>query len=234
MPEVMNTCPQCGNQIEAAYQVCPNCGAQQPRLGFVGKLRNGAGALLATRQTHPKQWMIGGGVAAVVVIGAVVWFGGFLGPSSRDICLASLNQAKDFGVISPSATLASSSAKTTDVKNRRQCTAQVDGDTFTILTDLKSEDAEHKKCTDIKKQKSCVAIYSVARSDGMTTYQVREIPPDETDEALAAETPPPAAPGATPAEAPADSSGLDGETAVDNSSAPAQSAPPAQQQPPQQ
>lgn len=231
MPEATNTCPSCGNQIEAAYQECPNCGAQQRQLGFVGKLQNAVGGLLATTKTNPKPWMIGGGGVAVAAIAAIVVFGGFLGPSSKDICMASLNQARDFGVLSPSATLASSSAKSTDVKDRKQCTAKVGDDTYTLLADLKAEDATHKKCKDLKKQAGCVALYSVVRSDGVMSYQVREIPPGETDEALAAESPP-AVPGATPAAAGAEPSGLDTDTAVDNSTgmqtAPAQT-PPQQQ-----
>jgi hypothetical protein len=182
-------------------------------------------AILATSKTHPTYWYAGGGGVAVVAIAAIVFFGGFFGPSGRDICTAALTQAKDYGVISPSATLASTSAKSTDVKARRQCTAQADSDTFTILADIKTETADHKKCKDMKTP-GCVAIYSVARSDGMTTYQVREIPPGETDEALAAsqpQVPPP--PGAAPA-ADSDAGGLDSETTTDNSSA--ASSPPAQ------
>lgn len=235
MPEETNTCPSCGNQIEAAYQECPNCGARQRQLGFVGKFKNGLGGFLGTTKTNPMPWMIGGGVVGVAAIAAAVVFSGLLGPSGKDICMASLNQARDFGVLSPSATLASNTAKSADVKNRKQCSVQADGETFTLLADVKSEDAAHKTCKDFKKQPGCVALYSVARSDGMTTYQVREIPPDETDEALAAQSPPPpAAPGAAPGAA-ADSGGIDSETAVDNTGnmqggAPAQTPPPAPQQ----
>lgn len=233
MPEATNTCPSCGTQIDSAYQACPQCGAQQRQLGLFGKLQNAAGGLLATAKTNPKPWMIGGGAVAVAAIAAVVVFGGFFGPSGKDICTATLNQARDFGVISPSASLADSSAKSTEVKDRRQCTAKVGDDVYTLLVDLKAEDATHKKCKDFKKQAGCVALYSVVRSDGMMSYQVREIPPDETDEALAAQNPPPAAPGAAPGAA-AEPSGLDTDTAVDNSSglqsSPAQTPPPAPQQ----
>ncbi len=186
-------------------------------------------AILATTQSHRTYWFAGGGVVAVAAIAAIVVFGGFLGPSGKDICMASLNQAREFGVISPNATLASSSAKSTDVKNRKQCSVQADGETFTLLADVKTEDAVQKKCKDFKKQSGCVALYSVARSDGMTTYQVREMPPDETDEALAAQSPPPPAPGAAAPAAAADAGGLDTDTAVDNTgAAPAQTPPPQQ------
>jgi len=189
--------------------------------------------LLATAKTNKLVWA-GGGVIVVAAVAAGLYFGGVFGPSGRDICMASLQQAKDYGVISPSADLASTSAKSTDVKNRKSCSASASGETFTLLTDIKTEDSAHKPCKDFKKQNSCVALYSVARTDGMTTYQVRNIPPGETDEALAANAPPPdqAAPGQA---APADgqqSGGLDTETAVDNS-APGQQGP-AQQAPAQQ
>jgi len=187
-------------------------------------------ALLATIQTHKTYWIGGGSAVAVVAIAAGLYFGGVFGPSGRDICLATLTQARDFGVISPSAELASISAKSTDVKGRKSCTANAGGETYTLLADIKTEDAAHKKCKDLKKQNSCVALYSVARTDGMTTFQVREIPPGETDEALAANSPPPpppeqgAAPGQAAPAAQTDSGGLDTDTAVDNT-APAQRAP---------
>ena len=179
-------------------------------------------ALLATLQTHKPYWIGGGSAVAVVALALGLYFGGVFGPSGRDICMATLTQARDFGVIAPSAELASSSAKSTDVKGRKSCTASAGGETFTLLVDLKTEDAAHKKCKDLKKQNSCVALYSVARADGMTTYQVREIPPGETDEALAASEPPPPArsqaPGqAAPASATEAAPGMDTETAVDNS-----------------
>ena len=186
-------------------------------------------AILATVQTHKAYWIGAVAAVAVVVTGAALYFSGVFGPSGRDICFATLTQARDFGVISPSAELASTSAKSTDVKGRKSCTATAGGETFTLLVNLKTEDAAHKKCKDLKKQNSCVALYSVARSDGMTTYQIREIPPGETDEALAASEPPPRAPG-QPAQATATEQGpLEAETAVDNS-APAQQAPQAPQQ----
>ena len=176
-------------------------------------------AILATVQTHKAYWIGGVAAVAVVVTGAALYFSGVFGPSGRDICFATLTQARDFGVISPSAELASTSAKSTDVKGRKSCTATAGGETFTLLVNLKTEDAAHKKCKDLKKQNTCVALYSVARSDGLTTYQMREIPPGETDEALAASEPPPPAPG-QPGQAAATEQGpLEADTAVDNSAA---------------
>lgn len=228
----MITCPQCGNQLEPGTVTCPACGTPQAKPGFMGMVQGVVSGVLATTKTNPKAWMIGGGVGAVAAIVAVLFLTGVFGPSGKAICTAALDQAKDYGVISPSATLASNSAKSTDVKNRKSCTAQVDSDTFILQADLKTEATDKKPCKDMK-QPGCVALYSVARSDGVTTYQVRQIPPDETDEALAAsegqQVPPP--PGAAPPSG-SDAGAIDTETATDNSaagSAPAQSAPPSDQ-----
>jgi hypothetical protein len=188
---------------------------------MLAKLQPTIDAILATTKTHKWYWVGGGSAAGVALIAVILVFGGILGPSGKQICTATLSQAKDFGVISPSASLASNSAKSTGVADRRACTAQVGEETYTLLVDLKAVDREQRKCRELK-QPGCVALYSVARSDGMTTYQVREIPPDETDEAIAAKE------GA--AKPPAintgggDSGDLDSETAVDNSAgmAPAQ------------
>lgn len=176
----------------------------------------------------------GGGVVAVAAIGAGLYFGGVFGFSGRDICLATLTQAKDFGVIAQDASLASDSAKSTDKKGRKACTAAAGSDTYTLLVDLKKEDKDNKRCKDLKKQNSCVALYSVARADGMTSYQVREIPPGESDEAVAANEPKPQAQQPADGSVPVDgqTSALDADTAVDNSAsmhqgqqAPAQPAP---------
>lgn len=225
MPETTNTCPKCGNQLEAGAATCPACGTPQAKSGIAGAFQGLVAAVVETMRTHPRHWMIGGGLVGAVAVVAVVMFGGFLGFGDRAICTATLTQAKDFGVISPSADLNSTSAKSTDVKNRRQCSAKVGDEIYTLTVDLKSVDGAKKKCTDLKKQNSCVALYSVVRADGMTTYQVREIPPDQTDEALAAESQQQAqqAPGG-PAQGAAppstgDAGGLDSETAVDNSGA---------------
>ncbi len=182
-----------------------------------------AEAVKASIKTHKWWWAGGGGALLAAVIAAVVVFGGFLGPSGKTVCTVGLQQAKDFGVISPSATLAGTSAESTDVKDRKKCSAQVGEEVFVIQADIKTEDSEHKKCRDYDKQSGCIMVYSVARTNGMTTYQVREIPPDETDEAIeAAEKQAAESGGGGPAGAPAagasDSGAIDTETAVDNSS----------------
>ena len=181
--------------------------------------------ILSTTKTH--KWYWAGGGALVVAALAVLFFLGVFGPGGKAICTAALTQAKDFGVISPSATLSSNSAESTDVKNRRKCSAQADNNSYSLAADLQAEDAQHNKCTDFNKQPDCVKLYSVARSDGMTTYQVREIPPNETDEALLGGSPPPAqspdanaSPDASPNSGASDTGGFDAPTAVDNGSAP--------------
>ena len=182
---------------------------------LLAKLQPALEKTLATTRTHRWYWIGGGSAVVAAAAAAVVVFGGFLGPSGKQICTASLTMAKDYGVISPAAELASNSAKSTDVEKRRQCTAQVGEDKFNLLVDLKAEDNGHKKCRDPGKQAGCVVLYKVARSDGMTTYLVREIPPDETDEAIAAREGGPKLPSSNAA---SDAGGgFDTDTAVDNS-----------------
>ncbi len=243
MSDTTDFCSNCGTNLEPTATACPSCGA--PVHGApAAPSPKGLSAIVAFAKAKPGTW-IGGAVVVVGVVAFVV-LGGMFGPSGKAICTASLDQARAFGVISPSAVLDSSSAKSTDVKNRKSCVAKAGDDSFTLVADIKSEDAAHRKCRDYVKQSGCIALYSVARSDGMTTYQVREIPPGETDEALANEgvlgTPPAPNPaqqnGAAPNAVPAgdQGAGLDTETAVDNSGG--MQGPPAQQQavppPPQQ
>jgi hypothetical protein len=254
VPEATKFCPQCGNELAAASVFCPHCGTRQPQLTEVqhevqqaeaqhtvvyraepepagpSGFQRTMDSILATTQTH-KWWWVGGagGLVAVALI-AIVVFGGFLGPSGKAICTATLKQAQDFGVLSPGATLASSSAKSTNVEGRRSCTAQSGDDTYTLQVDVKNEDTEHKKCKDFDKQSDCLKLYSVARTDGMTTYQVREIPPDQTDEAiLAGEGQNAPAPPAGSNSGASESSGFEAPTSVDNGtgtqSEPSQAAP---------
>jgi uncharacterized Zn finger protein (UPF0148 family) len=241
-------CPSCGNELAAGSAFCPHCGTKQEpaveqfeeqqmaEVPVEAPAANGfqdiIDKVLATTTTHKWWWVGGGSGALVVVVLAVLFFTGVFGPSGAAICKATLAQAKDFGVISQSASLASNSAKSTDVDGRKQCSADAGSENFVLLVDVKNEDAEHKTCKDFAKQADCIKLYSVARSDGMTTYQVREIPPDQTDEAVLAAQGQGAAPGATPAAGggqagPPESGGFDAPTAVDNgaNAAPDQTAP---------
>ena len=244
MSEATTVCTHCGNQIAPDAAACPHCGASlaaaaapdaPAQQDSVGGIQAALSALLATTKTHKWYWVGGGGGALVVAVLAVLFFAGVFGPGGKAICVASLQQAKDFGVISPSATLASNSAESTDVAGRKKCTASADSDSYVLQADVKDEDAAHKKCTDYAKQADCLKLYSVARSDGMTTYQVREIPPDETDAAILAGegqagAAPPAAGGGNAA---SDAGGFDAPTSVDNGGNP-QAAPDQEQAPPQQ
>lgn len=242
MSEATKICSQCGKELATDSVFCPHCGAKQTAAESVAPPEPIAAApveppppnryqemldrVLATTKTHKWYWAGGGGGVVVVAVLAILFFTGVFGLSGKAICTATLTQAKDFGVISPSATLSSNSAKSTDVDGRRQCAAEAGGDSYVLLVDVKNEDLEHKKCKDFAKQADCLKLYSVARTDGMTTYQVREIPPGETDEALLGSQ------GAAPAEAAAanadggGSDALDAQTAVDNGgAAPDQSTP---------
>jgi hypothetical protein len=132
-------------------------------------------AILASTKTH-KWWWAGGGGAAVVAIAAVVIvFGGFFGPNGKAICTVALEHARDYGVIPSTASLANADAKSTDVSNRRLCTAVADGSDYNLTVDI--------TCKDMK-NKDCVALYSVQRADGLSTYQVRQVPDDDTDAAV--------------------------------------------------
>lgn len=135
--------------------------------------------ILATTKTHKWWWAGGGGAAAVAIVATVVVFGGFFGPSGKAICTVALEHAREYGVIPSSAKLSSNDAKSTDVKNRKLCTAEADGNTYNIAADVET-DAE-KNCKDITKNKDCVALYSVERADGLSTYQLRQVPDDDTD-----------------------------------------------------
>lgn len=137
-------------------------------------------SVLANRWNWLAGLVTAGGLVALMI------YTGTFGPSGKAVCTATLNQAREFGVISPSATLASDSARSTGVRGRKSCTARVGNDIYTLDVDVKLEDIEHQRCRDYVKQPGCVALYRVARTDGMTTYQVREIPADDTDEALVA------------------------------------------------
>ncbi len=126
--------------------------------------------IMASMKTHKWWWAGGGGAAVVAIVAAVIVFGGFLGPSGKAICTVALAHARDYGVLPSSATLANTEAKSTDVRNRRLCTAQADGNNYNLTADI--------ACKDMK-NKDCVALYSVERADGLSLYQVRQVPDDE-------------------------------------------------------
>jgi hypothetical protein len=231
-------CPNCGTHLQPDDTACPNCG-HAVHGAAAAPTPTGIDGLLYSAKTKPGYWI--GGAAAVAVV-VLLAFGNVFGPSGKTVCTATLNQARDFGVISPSAVLDSTSAKSTDVKNRKSCTAKVGDETYTLIADIKNTDAEHRACRDYIKQASCVALFSVARADGTTTYQVRDIPANDTDEALAKEgvlgLPPTGTSNTQGAEAQGGGeASLETETAVGTGAQPAtpqEAAPPAQDTPPPQ
>lgn len=137
-------------------------------------------ALLQSLKAH-KWWWAGGGTAAILVIAAGVAYSvygeSWFGPSGKTICTAALSDARDYGVVPNDSALASNEAKQTKVDGRRICTAQSGSDTYLITADV--------TCKKIKDGK-CLTLYAVERSDGLSTYQVRSVPDDET----AADVPP--------------------------------------------
>jgi len=155
----------------------------------ISKLRTTMSKLLsavqASIQTHKGWWAGGGGAAVVAIAALVIVFGGFFGPSSKAICTIALERARDYGVIPTTAILANTDAKSTDVENRRLCTAQAGDNDFRLTAEI--------TCKDMK-NKDCIALYSVERADGLTTNQVRQVPDDDTD--VAADAGSPAASGA--------------------------------------
>ena len=142
---------------------------EQPVRETIAKL---LASLQASIETHKMWWAGGGGAVLVVIVALVVAFGGFFGPDGKAICTVALNDARDYGVIPTTASLANNEAKSTDDENRKQCTAESGSDNYTMTVDL--------TCKDVK-NKDCIALYSVQRADGLTTYQVRQVPDDDAD-----------------------------------------------------
>jgi len=187
---------------------------------------------------RPYKWWWAGGAGGVVVAGAVagvVMFGGFFGPSGTAICTAALTHAKAFGVVPYDASLSNHDAKKTKIDKRRQCEAS-DGDTpddhYVMTVDLKCDKIPADKDGTYDKDGKCVELYGVARADGLSTYQVRQVPNDADD------TPAQAA-AALPAvdAAPAGASDANAPETLDTEDAPpasGQGAPPPDQQPQQQ
>jgi hypothetical protein len=147
---------------------------EEPVLDAVSQI---IAAVLGSMKTHKWWWAGGAGATVVAVVAAVLVFGGFFGPSGKLICTATLDSARNFGVVPYSASLANTDAKKTDVKDRRVCQALADGDTYNLTVDLTCKDSKGLK------KGTCTKLYSVERADGLSTYQIRQVPPDEENEA---------------------------------------------------
>jgi hypothetical protein len=143
---------------------------------MLAAIQTSMAAILATTKTHKWWWAGGGGTALVAVIALVVVFGGFFGPSGKQICTITLDRAKDYGVLPGTASLANFEAKKDDqVSGRRLCTAEVGANKFILTVDL--------VCKDLKKS-DCLSLYAVEREDGLTTYQKRQPVPDDAEAAM--------------------------------------------------
>jgi hypothetical protein len=138
-------------------------------------------AFLASLKTHKGWWAGGGGIVVVAVAAVlVVTYGGFFGPSGKGICTAVLKDATSYGVLPGDATLVGDEAKKTDVKDHRVCTAQTGNNKYLITAAI--------TCSKVSDGK-CVTLYAVESSDGLSTYQLRHVPDDETA-AVSGEIPP--------------------------------------------
>jgi hypothetical protein len=146
-------------------------------------------AVDASIRTRPWYWAGGGAIA--IVAATVLAFGGLFGPSGHDICRVSVDRAMAYGVL-PSGATPDGNGKSTNVNRRRECKAVAGENTYIVTADLKPG------CNDLKKELaaigkpppdaketgkvddngSCLSIYAVERSDGMSLYQARAVPDD--------------------------------------------------------
>ncbi|MGA7711944.1 MAG: hypothetical protein WCA81_08590 [Rhizomicrobium sp.] len=153
--------------------------------------------ILASTKTH-KWWWAGGGATLVAIAVLVVVFGGFFGPSGRDICSIAVQRSIAYGVLPPGAESVGSGKKT-EVAKRRACDATAGSDNYVVTADLTCSDLakDHASLKDMASEKyradpgrdqGCVSLYAVERSDGLSIYQKRK---EETDEGMASMEPPP-------------------------------------------
>lgn len=137
-------------------------------------------ALLDSIKAHTLYWAGGaGGVLVIVAVALVLTFGNVFGPSGRAICHTAFDQAKNYGVIPQDASQSDASGKATEIEGRRACEATGGGETYTLYADL--------KCNDLKKD-DCLSLYAVERSDGLSMYQMRQVPDDGDESVAAAQT----------------------------------------------
>ena len=154
--------------------------------------------ILASTKTHKGWWVGGGGASLVAIAVLVAVFGGFFGPSGRDICSIAVQRSVAYGVL-PQGAEAVGSGKKTQIAQRRACDATAGSDNYVVTADLTcsslaKDRASLKDMTGEKyradpgRDQGCVSLYAVERSDGLTIYQKRK---EETDDGMASMEPPP-------------------------------------------
>jgi len=138
-------------------------------------------------------WYWAGGAAVVVAgVAALLIFGNLFGPSGRTVCQIARYQTVVFGVLPGDATL-EGSGKAAKVAGRRECTLTSGGETYIATTEMTCRNVDIElaeiKSFETKKplpkefaqvDKRCFSLYAVERSDGLTIYQKRAVPDDET------------------------------------------------------
>jgi hypothetical protein len=85
-------------------------------------------------------------------------------PDMDKMCEVTLKRALDFGVLPPGASLTSQDAQATQTEGHYTCQAQSSDGTYTLAIDTSCSGSE---------EKSCFALESVRRQDGIMTFQRR-------------------------------------------------------------
>jgi hypothetical protein len=134
----------------------------------------------ASIKAHKWIWAASSAAVLVGIVAAILYFTGVFGPSGRAVCKVTVDRAKAYGTLSPSAEQ-DGSAKSTNIAGRKTCLATDGADKYVITVEI--------KCKDLKND-DCLPIYSVEREDGLSLYQVRAVPND-LEEADSASIPPP-------------------------------------------
>lgn len=114
-----------------------------------------------------------GGVAVVVIaVGVGGYFLGTRHPDApktaeqaaadRGVCEATLDRVRNFGILLPTAKLASDDATKTDTDKRVTCSATSDGTSYTIAVDVLCDNMGDEKC---------LQLFKVTDSTGKTLFQ---------------------------------------------------------------
>lgn len=144
--------------------------------------------VFASFKTHLWWWIAGIIVLVAIATGITLWQTGYFGPSGKEVCRISVQRAMDYGTLPQDAKQAGS-AESTKVSGRKTCAVTSGDDKYVVTVDV--------KCKNLKDDK-CLSLYSVERSDGLSFYQKRAVPPVPDDS------------NASPAALPADAAGDNG------------------------